>query len=271
VALGSYVVTPLEIAGAYTVFPNYGDSYKPQFISTVRTQNGSTLSDLRPERRNVMDPRVAYLMTNLMEEVMRSGTGAGARSRGFVLPAAGKTGTSHDGWFAGFTSELLCVVWVGFDDNRELPLDGAHSALPIWTEFMKRAHQRRQYRNVTGFNPPEGITSVDVDPDTGSLASVGCPRTRAEFFIAGTEPVTVCRLHGGGRSTQVSGWDTSSMESPAPDPAVGGSPAAPRRAAVSPPARVLEPLPAESAQRQPPPEEKREKRGFLDRLKGVFK
>ena len=81
-------------------------------------------------------------MTNLLEEVLRSGTAAGVRARyNLDFPAAGKTGTSHDGWFAGYTSELLCVVWVGFDDNRELDLEGAHSAAPIWAEFMKRALQ----------------------------------------------------------------------------------------------------------------------------------
>ena len=88
-----------------------------------------------------------------MEEVLRSGTAAGVRARHqLTFPAAGKTGTSHDGWFAGFTSELLCVVWVGFDDNRELDLEGAHSAAPIWGEFMKRALQFRDYSGVKPFS-----------------------------------------------------------------------------------------------------------------------
>ena len=99
-------------------------------------------------------------MTNLMEEVMRTGTAAGVRARGFAVPAAGKTGTSHDGWFAGYTSELLCIVWVGFDDNQELNLEGAHSALPIWTEFMKRALAYRDYRNAQPFRVPDGIVTV---------------------------------------------------------------------------------------------------------------
>ena len=97
----------------------------------------------------MLDPRVAFLMDQLLEEVVRSGTGAGMYGRGINFPVAGKTGTSHDGWFAGFTSKLICVVWVGFDDNRELNLEGAHSALPVWAEFMKRAHEHREYRNVT--------------------------------------------------------------------------------------------------------------------------
>ena len=130
----------------------------------------------------MLDPRVAYLMVNLLEEVMRTGTAAGVRSRGFRVPAAGKTGTSHDGWFAGFTSELLCIVWVGFDDNRELDLEGAHSALPIWTEFMKRAlelqgvPQRQALRRAGGHRHgrdrsaqrPAGHCRLP-DPQAGSL------------------------------------------------------------------------------------------------------
>src|SRR5579872_3049566 len=122
VALGAYDTTPLEIAGAYTAFANQGLYVKPNWISVVRAQNGSQVYQNKAETRQVMDPRVAYLMVSMLEEVLRSGTAAAVRAKGFNVPAAGKTGTSRDGWFAGFTSELLCVVWVGFDDNRELNL-----------------------------------------------------------------------------------------------------------------------------------------------------
>jgi penicillin-binding protein 1B len=134
-------------------------------------------------------------MVNLMQEVLRSGTGADVRARGFALPAAGKTGTSHDGWFAGFTSELLCVVWVGFDDNRELNLEGARSALPIWTEFMKRASKFRQYRDAKAFPAPAGIVSADICAESGQLAGPNCPDHHAEVFINGTQPVIQCELH----------------------------------------------------------------------------
>ena len=140
VALGAYEITPVEAAGAYTIFANKGDYLKPSFLSMVRAQDGKVVFKNKVEEKQVLDPRVAYLTTSLMEEVLRSGTAAGVRARyNLTMPAAGKTGTSHDGWFAGYTSELLCVVWVGFDDNRELNLEGAHSAAPIWAEFMKRA------------------------------------------------------------------------------------------------------------------------------------
>ena len=184
-ALGSYDVTPMEMAGAYTIFANQGVYVKPSFVTMVRTQDGKAIYNNKNGRAPVLDPRVAYLMTNLMEEVMRSGTAAGVRARGFTVPAAGKTGTSHDGWFAGYTSELLCIVWVGFDDNRELDLEGAHSALPIWTEFMKRALQYRAYRNARPFEAPDGIVSAQIDPESGMLATPYCPTTISEVYISG--------------------------------------------------------------------------------------
>ena len=153
----------------------------------------------------------------MQEEVLPSGTGAEVRSRGFILPAAGKTGTSRDGWFAGFTSKLICVVWVGFDDNRDFKLEGAHSALPIWTEFMKSAHKHREYSNVHGFSAPDGIVTADIDAETGLLATATCPKTRSEVFLAGTQPVEICTLHGGG--TQITDWNADKKSD---DPAKKG-------------------------------------------------
>ena len=131
----------------------------------------------------------------MLEEVMRSGTAAGVRARGFTLPAAGKTGTSHDGWFAGFTSQLLCIVWVGFDDYRELDLEGARSALPIWTEFMKKAARLGAYRNAHEFPQPRGVESAKICLESGKLAGDFCTETMTDMFIAGTEPRDKCDLH----------------------------------------------------------------------------
>jgi penicillin-binding protein 1B len=167
VALGSYDVTPFEMAGAYTPFANGGMWVKPQVVAHVRNAGGETIHSEQNETRQAMDPRVAYLMTSMLEEVMRSGTAAGVRTRGFALPAAGKTGTSHDGWFAGFTSQLLCIVWVGFDDYRELDLEGAKSALPIWTEFMKKAARLGAYRNAREFPRPASVESARVCLESG--------------------------------------------------------------------------------------------------------
>jgi penicillin-binding protein 1B len=269
IALGAYEVTPLEIASAYTIFPNGGDLLKSGFIKGIRDGNGATTFQTKTERKPAIDPRVAYLVENMMEDVLRgSGTGARARSMGFALPAAGKTGTSRDGWFAGFTSKIICVVWVGFDDNRDFKLEGAKSALPIWTEFMKRAHQHQEYKSVHAFQPPDGIVTVDIDEETGELAAPNCPKIRSEVFIAGTQPLQICHIHGSGR-TLVSGWDpvqqpvssvtpesSSVVAASQSSPAAQGAPA-PRSIPITPPSAA-----------QPEPEKK--KKGFFGRLKDIF-
>jgi len=195
VALGSYDVTPLEMAGAYTLFANGGVYVKPTLVSEVRDGSGQTVMTRTVESRQALDPRVAYLMVSMLEEVMRTGTAAGVRSRGFTLPAAGKTGTSHDGWFAGFTSQLLCIVWVGYDDYRELNLEGARSALPIWTAFMKRATKFGAYRNAKEFAIPAGVSQVRICPQSGKLAGQYCPNPRGEYFVEGSEPGETCDMH----------------------------------------------------------------------------
>lgn len=257
-ALGAYEVQPLEIAGSYTIFPGRGIYTQPHSIKMIRDQDGKAIFTMKPVRREALDPRVAYMTTNLLEEVMRSGTGAGARSRGFVLPAAGKTGTSHDGWFAGFTTELICVVWVGYDDYRDIGLEGAQVALPIWTEFMKRGHKLRPYRRASGFAAPDGIVQVEVDTASGKLGACG-PGSRAEVFLAGTQPLESCS--GGG--TQVASWDVDE-----PAPASGQETERPRRLAQRT-TRIPAQTPAEPPVNQPPAEQP--KRGLFDRIIGVFK
>jgi membrane carboxypeptidase/penicillin-binding protein len=131
----------------------------------------------------------------MMRSVINEGTGAGARAAGFVHDAAGKSGTTNDlrdAWFVGFTPELLTVVWVGLDDNQPLGLSGTQAALPIWTTFMKRALAGR---SDVAFEVPEGVTFVEIDRDTGKLATAACPRIFKEAFLAGTEPAEVCPLH----------------------------------------------------------------------------
>jgi penicillin-binding protein 1B len=191
VALGAYETTPLEIAGAYTMFANQGVRVTPTTLAEVRGPDGTLLYRHSPDRHAALDPRVNALVVDLLQEVLRSGTGAGVRGRGFTLPAAGKTGTSRDGWFAGFTSELLCVVWVGFDDNHDLNLEGAKSALPIWTDLMKAAARLRAYRDAKPFPMPGGIVSVEICSESGLRAGPGC-EPRWERFLAGTAPGSEC-------------------------------------------------------------------------------
>lgn len=192
VALGTYEMTPVEVAGAYTGFASGGTRAEPLFIRSVVNGDGNAEEVFAPQVRGVLDPRVAFLVTSLMEDVINHGTGYPVRALGFEAPAAGKTGTSRDGWFAGYTSNLLCVVWVGFDDNRDLDLTGGQSSAPIWGEFMKRAVALPQYRNTADFEPPEGIVEQSIDPDTGMLAAPACPKMVEEYFISGTQPTQYC-------------------------------------------------------------------------------
>ena len=194
VALGIVELTPLEVAQAYTVFTGHGR------LKTLRSVLNITSGEdtARPQSENgpvVARPAAAYLVTHMMRSVLNEGTGASARANGFTLDAAGKSGTTNDlrdAWFVGFTPELLTVVWVGLDDNQPLGLSGSQAALPIWTSFMKNAVAGR---GGSQFAVPDGVTFVEIDRDTGKIATPTCPRVTNEAFLAGTEPLGICELH----------------------------------------------------------------------------
>ncbi len=119
------------------------------------------------------------------------------RARGFDAPAAGKTGTSHDAWFAGYTSNLLCIVWVGYDDYSDIHLSGSSTAAPIWAEFMKKATALPQYSDAKPFTQPAGVVDVQLDKLTNRLATPTCPDDYTAAFIAGTEPNQTCEQTAG--------------------------------------------------------------------------
>ncbi|MGA2847377.1 MAG: PBP1A family penicillin-binding protein [Terracidiphilus sp.] len=192
VAIGSYDATPLDMAGAYTVFANNGLHLDPWLLASVRTPSGDIINDYTPTSKQVLDPRVAYLTTNLMEGVMNFGYGFEVRKRGFTAPAAGKTGTSHDAWFGGFTSNLICMVWVGNDDYTDVKLAGALAASPIWAEFMKRAVMLPQYSDTHEFAPPDDIQVVRLDKVTNLLSDEACPEAYSAAFLPGTAPTDTC-------------------------------------------------------------------------------
>jgi len=198
VALGAYEMTPVDVAAAYTAFGQGGVRAEPQYLHSIVSANGTVLEKTAPETHAVLDPRVAFLVTSLLKDVLNKGTGATVRARGFSLPAAGKTGTSRDGWFAGYTSNLVTVVWVGFDDNRDLGFTGGVAVAPIWADYMKRATVLPGYRNVKDFDMPEGVQSVMIDPESLELATSNCPTTREEVYVGGSAPTEYCELHGGG-------------------------------------------------------------------------
>lgn len=167
IVLGSLEVTPLDMTAAYGIFASGGIRAEPNSIASVETRDGTTLVGEPPVMRRVVSPAEAYVMTHLLEGVLDRGTARGARRRGFRRPAAGKTGTTNeyrDAWFIGYTPELLVGVWVGYDGGTALELSGGSAALPIWTEFMRRATAADEQRE---FSVPPGVTLVEVDRRTG--------------------------------------------------------------------------------------------------------
>ena len=196
VALGSFETTPLELAGAYNVLANGGVKVEPTTAAAVLDEDGRPVpSDGPVEPRRVVHEEAAFLVTDMLRSVIIEGTGHPVRQLGFLADAAGKTGTTNgakDAWFAGYTPELLCVVWVGFDDNAPLDRPASEVALPIWVEFMKAALAGT---NPGRFEPPrEGVVRRSIDRYSGLLATADCP-PRWEVFIAGTEPRRYCPLH----------------------------------------------------------------------------
>jgi penicillin-binding protein 1B len=194
IALGVFEASPVEIATAFTLFANGGVMRPVHAIQKVSDGSQDVIPALGRTRRIARED-TTFLVTHMMRSVLNEGTGAGARAAGFALDAAGKSGTTNDlrdAWFVGFTRELLTVVWVGFDDNRPVGLSGTQAALPIWTAFMMRATAGRPNQP---FEPPQGITMVDIDRDTGRLAQGACPRIFREAFLTGTQPSAPCTLH----------------------------------------------------------------------------
>jgi penicillin-binding protein 1B len=182
--------------------------------------------------------------------VINNGLGYTAvRLRGFTPPAAGKTGSSHDGWFAGYTSNLLCIVWVGYDDYSDIRLSGAQTAAPVWAEFMKKAVALPRYMDVKPFNQPEGVVDVQLDKITNRLATPSCPDDYTIAFIAGTEPRDTCDQSGGvqGFFSRIFGGNS---EKPLPPPTAGNPQAAP------------------GVQSE---EEAKKKKTFFGKIVGVFK
>lgn len=270
-AIGTYNATPIDMAGAYTIFANGGVHINPWMLASVRNTNGDIVSDFSSVAKQVVDPRVAFLTQSLMEGVLNFGTGATVRARGFTAPAAGKTGTEHDAWFAGYTSTLLCVVWVGNDDYTDIKVQGADAAAPIWAEFMKKAIKLPQYSDVKSFSPPEGITIAKVDRDSGLLADPTCSvHTMNAAFLDGTVPTGSCsqmhdnpqnffqKLFGlGGHNESVSPYTP-----PAPGSQTSTGVQSPGHPSPAAPANTP------GQQQNPQPEQPKKKKNFFQKLFG---
>ncbi len=185
-ALGASEATPLQMASAYTSFANQGKRAAPIAIKRLTTKDGTVVFESQPQITDVMSPQVAYIMTSMMEDVLNRGTGARVRQMGFRAPAAGKTGSSRDGWFAGYTPNLACAVWVGFDDNTDIGVTGGSTAALIWADFMNRALQLRPHLGGTFEPPTTGLVAQYVDP-MGEPAQIDTPGARQELFLTGTQ------------------------------------------------------------------------------------
>ena len=216
-ALGSFEATPLEMAAAYNVLANMGIKVPPTTVLSVVDERNVSLKQTLPAPGRVARPESAFLVVNMMRSVMNNGTAAAARSMGFTADAAGTTGTTNDlrdAWFAGFTPDLLCVVWVGFDDNAPVNLSGSKAALPIWVAFMKGAQAGAKGQKFAA--PPANVVFVNIDRATGLLATPYCPTTIAESFIAGTEPQEYCSWHGYSAPARDDLWSPAPAPSPSP-------------------------------------------------------
>lgn len=204
VALGASGTGLLELAAAYAPFANGGFRVEPELITAVESADGKVLSYGTWERSQAMQPAQAYLMTSLLESVVREGTARSLNAfPGWRWPAAGKTGTSsggRDAWFIGYTPALLAGVWTGEDSNKAVGAVGAADALPVWEAFMEHALEGSPPREFA--RPAEGLAEAVIDPASGLLAVAGCPGRRKETFLAGTEPRQKCPLHTAG----LKGW-----------------------------------------------------------------
>src|SRR3982751_3876031 len=167
-ALGTSEATPLQVASAYTSFATLGTRSSPIAINRITTGSGVTIAAPTTQRNEVLRPEVAYIMTSFMKDVINRGTGAPVRARGLKAVVAGKTGTSRDGWFAGYTPNIVCVVWVGFDDGSQLGLTGADSALPIWADFMSAALAAHPEWGGD-WQMPDTVQQAEIDTRTGTL------------------------------------------------------------------------------------------------------
>ena len=196
-ALGASEVRPIELANAYATIAAGGRWEEPRIIARITDASGHEVAlPRRAEPREVMTPAEAYLLTSMLESVVREGTAQAAQRLG--RPCAGKTGTSNDArdtWFAGFTPDLTALVWVGFDDHRELGRreSGARTALPIWMDVMRRATEGRP---VVAFPVPPGVVTARIDPRTGLLAYEGQTDAIDELFLEGTVPTEIAREAG---------------------------------------------------------------------------
>lgn len=194
-ALGTTEVTPLQVAAAYATFVNDGKIVRPTVIAGMMDKSAETPFNSIARGTQIIRPTTAYMITDMLSDVTTRGTARRAKASFKNVAIAGKTGTSRDGWFVGYTPNLVCAVWIGFDDNRQLGLTGADAALPVWIDFVKEAIAVRPSLGGTTFRKPAGITTVRVDSETGYLAVPNCPLAEVVSVAWQFAPSMECYKH----------------------------------------------------------------------------
>ena len=201
IALGAGSLRPLDIITAYATIANKGTHIKPLDILKIEDKNGNTIEEYHPDRSVAISKETAYMITNMMEDVVNHGTGKRLRFMyDFRRPVAGKTGTTNDftdAWFCGFTPQIAVVVWVGLQDpyyKLGKGATGSNTALPLWGEFIKRLYQEMNWK-LEDFEVPEGIVEVEVCKDSMKPAGPYCPRTYKEIFNEKYVPSEKCDIH----------------------------------------------------------------------------
>jgi penicillin-binding protein 1B len=200
-ALGTTEVSPVQIASAYAAFANGGRRIQPNVMRSVSepgavaTGSKSQFEIEEQENDQVIQPGTAFIITDMLQGVIEEGTARAARGQVPKTAIAGKTGTSRDGWFVGYSKNLVCAVWIGFDDNKQLGLTGAEAALPAWVDFMKSAVDFRPELGGKSFDRPDGITIVEIDPETGQLATGKCPLHERVAMATTQAPFSECYRH----------------------------------------------------------------------------
>jgi penicillin-binding protein 1B len=193
-ALGTEEVTPLQLASAYAAFVNEGRRVEAKVITSVSEPPATHAASIAADQ--VVSPATAYMITNMLQGVVERGTARKARGAVRGTAIAGKTGTSRDGWFVGYSPNLVCVVWIGFDDNKQLGLTGAEAALPAWVDFMNDAVALRPDLGGENFECPEGIKFVEIDAATGLCSTVTCPMRELIAVTERMAPHLECYMHG---------------------------------------------------------------------------
>ena len=253
--IGAADVYPIELISAYSAYANLGVRASPTAIVRVENQKSEILWQPTPTRTQVMSPEEAWLMVDMMKDVVRRGTAAGSVwGAGFHTPAGGKTGTTNDGtnvWFVGYTADLVAGVWMGLDRPQKIKSNaqGGVLAAPAWTAFMSEVYRRKPA--PPDWPKPISIVTREIDVTSGLLQTPYCPRSAvsSEFYISGTEPTRDCDKHLAYGTPETFPVDTLGIPILPPPPAGGVQ--APSK--VTPPVIQpgYEPVPSRGQQRTP--------------------